>query len=524
MQTPLEALWHWERESPDAVYMVQPQPDGSVIEYTWAQVADQVRRMAGYLKSLRLPPGSAIALLGKNSAHWIMADLAAWMAGHVTVPLYPTLDRGTARYILDHSEARLAFVGKLDSLDLVPANLPTIALPLSPLSKGPQWMELVREHAPLVEPEPRDRQALATIVYTSGTTGQPKGVMHSFASLCAPVRTAREIWKLTSADRQLSYLPLAHIGERVALEMPSLLLGFRVYFNHSLETFPADLRRCRPTWFFSVPRLWTKFYQAIQAAPPEQRRAVLAQLGLDQVRIATTAAAPMAPAVMAAYRDVGIELLEVFGMTENAATSHACRPGTQRLGYVGTPLPGVECRIAEDGEVLVKSPGQMLGYYKEPELTAAQFTPDGFLKTGDRGQVDAEGWLRITGRSKELFKTSKGKYVAPAPIENKLVMRHGIEAVCVTGPGQPEPFALVMLSADTPRASAGPKLETLLEEVNASLGDHERLKYIVVIRDPWTIESGLLTPTLKIKRHEIEKRYLPRAEAWRESGQRVIYE
>lgn len=516
MQTPIEALQHWARTAPDRVYMFQPLADGTVVEYTWSQVADQARRMASYLKSLRLPPRSHIALLGKNSAHWIIADIAAWMAGHVTVPLHTTLDSETARYILDHSEARLVFAGKLDSPRLIPEHLPTVALS--------QWDEIIRDHAPLEAIDRRAANELVTIVYTSGTTGRPKGVMHSFASLCAPVRTAQEIWKLTAEDRLLSYLPLAHIAERVALEMPSLMIGFQVYFNDTLESFPADLRRCRPTWFFTVPRLWTKFYQVIQAAPVHARREVVAQLGLDQVRIATTAAAPMAPEMIAAYREVGLEILEVFGMTENAATSHACLPGKQRLGFVGTPLPGVACRIAEDGEVLVKSPGQMLGYYKEPDLTAAQLTPDGFFKTGDRGEIDEGRWLRVTGRTKDIFKTSKGKYIAPVPIESKLIMQRGIEAVCVVGHGQPEPFALVMLSPGTARDEMSRRLEASLEEINASLADHERLKYIVVASEPWTPDGGILTPTLKIKRHALEERYLPRAAAWRESGCRVIWE
>jgi long-subunit acyl-CoA synthetase (AMP-forming) len=228
-----------------------------------------------------------------------------------------------------------------------------------------------------------------------------------------------------------------------------------------------------------------------------------------------------------------LDLIEVYGMTENAATSHACRRGDVRPGYVGTPLPKVECRIADDGEVLVKSPGQMLGYYRSVEDPQQYFTSDGFFRTGDRGELDEAGRLRITGRVKELFKTSKGKYVAPVPIENRLGSHPFVEAICVTGPGEPQPFALLMLAADKLSQARGDdntrqqlerELVTLLEQVNATIEDHLRVEYLVVVKEPWTIESGLLTPTLKVRRSQIEDRYLSHAPQWRAAGQRVIWE
>lgn len=555
-KTPLDQLRHWVDTTPDRVYLTQPLSDGSIVEYTWEQVWDQSRRMASYLRSLGLPRGGNIALYGKNSAHWIMADLAIWMAGHVSVPLYPTLSAAAARYIFEHSEAKFLFVGKLDGKadswnevqPVIPAKLPFVGLPLSPHMGIAQWDEIAGLHEPLAQIDRREPTQLATIIYTSGTTGQPKGVMHSFASITAPCLVTAQLWRTASQDRMLSYLPLAHIAERVALEVPSLVFGFQVYFNVGLETFQDDLKRARPTRFFSVPRLWTRFYQAInQKIPPPQQQAlfadpvqgpvakrnILAGLGLDAARIGFTGAAPLPAHIIAWYRELGLELIEVFGMTENAATSHACRPGDVKPGYVGTPLPGVECRIADDGEILIKSPGQMLGYYKAPNQAALETTPDGFFRTGDRGEVDEAGRLRITGRVKELFKTSKGKYVAPAPIENQLGRHPCIEAVCVTGPGEPQPFALVMLPLDkhreayaaaTTREMLDNEFTTLIREVNATLEGHAQLDYLVVVKDPWTIESGLLTPTMKLRRSVIEARYLPHAGAWRESGSKVIWE
>ncbi len=554
--TVLHRFLHWEKTQPDAIYLTQPLPGGSVVDYSWRQVGDQARRVAAHLRALKLPPKSNIALLGKNSAHWIIADLAIWMAGHVSVPLYPTLNGETAQYIFEHSEARLLMLGKMDGVSdgwnevkpVIPPGLPIVSLPLAPAAHGAEsWDEIVARTPPLADltlPGPED---IATIVYTSGSTGRPKGVVHSFRGV-GVIRLVEGIFWKGPEDRMLSYLPLSHVAERTNVESASLNFGFRVYFSDGLETFSADLRRARPTVFFSVPRLWTKFYQGVDARlPPAQKqllagtsaesnamkKTVLAQLGFDQTRIAVTGSAPLAPSIIEWYRNLGLELLDGYGMTEDFGYSHVSRPGQARAGTVGTPMPGVERRIADTGEIQVRGPSLMLGYYKQPDQTAEAITPDGFLRTGDRGEVDEQGRLRITGRVKELFKPSKGKYVAPVPIENKLNGHPSIEAVCVTGPGQPQPFALVMLSLDAQKALAGgntkrevlgQELGALLGSVNDSLEDHEKLDYLVVVKDQWTMDNGYLTPTMKIKRNIIEDRYLPRADDWLARKQRVVWE
>ncbi len=554
--TLLHHFLKWEKEQPQSIYLTQPCPDGSIADYTWAQVGDQARRMAAYLQSLQLAPASKIALLGKNSAHWIIADLAICMAGHVSVPLYPTLSGESARYILEHCEARLLFLGKLDGSNdnwpmiekALPADLPLIGLPMSPPMAIPHWEDLIAQHAPLQKVHEPQADALCTIVYTSGSTGQPKGVMHSYRSMIAAGHTVASFMDMSAADRMLSYLPLAHVAERAVVESTSLYFGFRVFFSNGLPTFVDDMRRARPTIFFSVPRLWTKFYQAVnEKIPPAKQKflfslpivsrlvknKILRELGLDRARIALTGSAPLPPGIITWYRDLGLELLDVYGMSENFGISHVGRPGAVRIGYVGSCHQGVEARIAENGELLVKSPGQMMGYYKMPEQTAHDMLPDGFFRTGDRGEVDEQGRLRITGRIKELFKTSRGKYVAPAPIESKLGNHPQLEAVCVTGPGQPQPFALLMLSADAQQALArdagmreamAEEFNELMEQVNDTLEEHEKLDYVVMVRQPWTIESGFLTPTMKIKREVIESYYLPNAEAWLARRQKVLWE
>lgn len=552
-ETLLHCLAHWEKNQPDVVYLTQPLASGQVVDYTWREVGDQVRRMAAHLQSLDLPPRSNIALLGKNSAHWIMADLAIWMAGHITVPLYPTLNADTASYILHHSEARLLLVGKMDELwpivePGIPRELPKITLPLAPDLGAPRWDDLIARTAPTQKPAVRTSDELATIIYTSGSTGRPKGVMISFGAMTAVANGIAELFAVKPTDRMLSYLPLAHAAERAILETGSLYFGFRVFFANSLTTFLEDLRRARPTLFFSVPRLWTKFYAGIcEKLPPARqqilfrlpivsgliKKKILTQLGLEHVRLALTGSAPLAPSLMTWYRNLGLDLLEGYAMSENFAFSHGNRPGNARIGYVGGVYPGAECRIAENGEVLVKSPGTMMGYYKAPELTADAITADGFLKTGDMGELDEQGRLKITGRVKELFKTSKGKYVAPVPIENKLGNHPMVEAVCVTGPSQPQPFALAMLTLDAQKAvSSGAAdketlkhdLSKLLQQVNASIEEHEHLDYVVVVKEQWTMENGFLTPTMKIKRNIIEERYLGKADEWLKQKTAVIWD
>lgn len=550
--TPLDCFYYWEKAQPERRYLTQPLPGGDVREYTWKQVGDEARRMATHLQSLGLPPRSQIGLLSKNCAHWIVADLAIWMAGHVSVPLYPTLNAETVRYILEHSESRLLFVGKLDDWetmrDGVPDDLPCIALPLAPETDYLQWDDVIAAAEPLQEPTSRDLDEMATIVYTSGSTGQPKGVMTSFGAMANASIGFSDIMTLDNQERMLSYLPLAHVYERWLVEDNSLRYGFEVFFNDTLETFVADLRRARPTIFISVPRLWTKFQSSVTAKLPEKKqkrlfripvvsgivkKKILTQLGLENVRYAATGSAPLSKETLSWFRSLGLELLEGYGMSENFAYSHGSRPGQARVGYVGHAAPGVETRIAENGEIQVRSPATMMGYFKQPEKTAEDLTEDGFLKTGDMGEIDEAGRLRITGRVKELFKISKGKYVAPAPIENKLINHEAVEVVCVAGADQPAPFAMFVLSAEAREklrnneldsAALTTELEEVIESVNASVDPHEQLQFGVVVNDTWDIDNGFLTPTMKIKRNVIESHYAPRVEPWYSERRKVIWE
>ena len=553
-ETLLDCLDHWATTQPNKVYFTQPFSTEKTVDYTWGQVADQVNRMAAYLQSLNLPEKTHIGILGKNSAHWIMADLAIWRAGHVSIPLYPTLNAETAEYVLENSDSKMIFIGKMDELWRVvekgiPTSMPTITLPLAPqLAHAKKWDDIVAATAPTQKPVKRSKDEMATMLYTSGSTGKPKGVMISFNAMISALRGTSQVMSFSNTDRMISYLPLAHAAERAILETGSLFYGFHVYFSFGLDSFIQDLQRARPTLFFSVPRLWTKFYNGICGKIPlgvQQvifripilsglfKKFLLKKLGLSEVRMALSGSAPLAPALMSWYRNLGLDLLEGYAMSENFAYSHCSLPGKVRVGYVGNTYPGVECKISEGGEVLVKSPCNMMGYYKNPELTAQSYTEDGFLKTGDMGVIDEQGRLKITGRVKELFKTSKGKYIAPVPIENRLNGHELIEAVCVTGPSFPQPFALVMLPLEEHKqveqnpaeaARVESEMTELLNHVNGQLEAHEKLSCIVVVKDLWTMENGFLTPTMKIKRNVIEENYLPKAEAWLKMKKPVVIE
>jgi long-chain acyl-CoA synthetase len=547
----LERLYHWERSEPDRVVLTQPLGGGNVKDFTWREILDETRRMATHLQGHGFEPGTRIGILAKNAAHWLMADFAIWMAGYVSVPLYPTLAAGTIRQILKHSEVRLLFLGKLDGWDEmqpgVPAGLPCIRLPLSPATQGPAWDDIVAGTEPLQGHPVRDGDELATIMYTSGTTGMPKGVMHSFATFAWSTAAARRRLPSDLDSRILSYLPLSHVAERTLVEHSLLASGMHVFFAEGIETFAADMQRARPTLFFSVPRLWVKFQQGVLARMPAAeldrmldlpqvgdavRAKVLGGLGLDRCEVAAGGAAPMPPELLRWYARLGLEIIEVYGMTENCGVSHCTLPGKPRPGTVGYPYDGVESRIdPQSGEVQMRSPGVMLGYYKDPAQTAQTFTEDGWLRTGDKGALDAEGGLRIVGRVKDLFKTSKGKYVTPAPIEDKLVMHTSVEACCVTGANLGQPLGIVMLNAESGKAAADPdgrraleaSLASHLAAINANLDPHERLDCLVVVAEPWTVESGLITPTFKVRRNRIEDVYAPHYERWIVERRTVIW-
>jgi long-subunit acyl-CoA synthetase (AMP-forming) len=555
----LDHVQDHEIQRADQVYLTQPLGQGQVRAYTWRETLDEARRMARHLQSQGFKQGTRIGLITKNCAHFIMAELAIWLAGGTTVALFPTESADNIRFVLAHSETQLLFVGKLDRWALqstgVPEGLACIALPLSDALAHqpdlPRWEDIVARTAALNGRITRDAQDLALLAYTSGSTGEPKGVMHSFGGISdASERTMALINERTghpSQHRVLSYLPLSHVFERSKIACWSLVAGnVHVFFSESLATFVDDLKRARPNSFISVPRLWLKFQHGVFAKIPAEQlgaaladpvkgpvvaKQVLASLGLDAVVSAGSGSAPISAELIAWYRKLGLDLMEGYAMTEDFAYSHGSLPQYNEPGYVGRALPGVQSRLSDEGEILVKSPGCMVGYYKRPDLTAQAFTEDGYFRTGDCGHFEPNGMLKLTGRIKELFKTTKGKYVAPAPIESQLNNHPMIELSVVSGAGQSAACALVQLSEQHQAHRQDPalreqielELARLLEETNATLNDHEQLRMMVVMNEPWTIDNGRLTATLKIKRSAIEASIRQGLDGWYAQPGQVLW-
>jgi long-chain acyl-CoA synthetase len=471
------------------------------------------------------------------------------MAGHVTVPIYPSLGAQSVRGLLAHCEPVACFIGAIDDHSVVHDAIPRGVLRMSfpsAADPGEQTWESIVASTPALPGNPaREPDDLATIIYTSGTTGAPKGAMHRFAAFSYFAIAVLRAFGRNRNERMVSYLPLAHIAERALVESAALFCGNRVFFVESAATFRADLRRARPTIFFSVPRLFLKFQQNVLAKVPQPRldrllrtpvvnffvrRRILRELGLDCVYLAASGGAALPMATLQWFRSIGLNLVEGYGMTETGIT-HTPLRGRSHPGYVVDSVPGVETRISASGEVLIKSPMNMIGYYRDSEATRQAFTEDGFFHTGDLGELDADGWLKIIGRLKEQFKTSKGKYVSPANIEKLLGVSPDIEACCVAGEGMASPFAIVVLSQEVrdgleapgARTACEQRLQAQLDRMNAQLDHYERLAFIVIAEEPWTIANGILTPTMKLKRSTVEQMYGPYFENWRLEDRPIVW-
>jgi long-subunit acyl-CoA synthetase (AMP-forming) len=525
-----QALIDWAEKSPDRVFLYQP-VDGQLRTFTWRQSADDCRRMASALLGLGLSPGDKVAILAKNSAEWILADVAIAMAGMISVPIYPTASADTISYIIGHSEAKAAFVGKLDDPQIastaIPDDLVKIAFPYPTEGCQHEWQSLIDENEPLENVNQPAAEDVMTILYTSGSTGRPKGVVISYRAYSYASIAARDVVSITPEDHLFSYLPLAHITERTVTAGPAIYGGTKCSFTESLKTFQHDLKTARPTVFISVPRLWVKFQAGVHAMIPPRKlklmlsipivRSIVAKkirrgLGFDNCRSFGSGSAPISPLTLKWYQKLGIEIGEGWGMSETSGLSCGNTPfQARRIGTIGVPMEGTEIRLSDEGELLIRSPGLFTKYYKQPDLTKEVFNADGFFHTGDKAEWDeANQAYRITGRVKDIFKSAKGKYVTPVPIESMLSANPLLEQICVMGSGLPAPVVVVVLSEAAkhlPRATVEASLRATLNDVNRHLESHERMSHIIVADEEWTTENDLLTPTLKVKRDVLEAKY-----------------
>lgn len=547
-QSNLENFLHWATHTPTNLYLRQPQGD-NFTDYTFGDAAKEVKKIAQFLQDKLGEGPKHVGILSKNSAHWILSDLAIAAAGAISVPFYATLTQDQLHQVLVHSDCQILIVGKLDHWEKIKAGIPEhillIHTPESSEKTGVQWKDILQtttEIKHIAQPVPEE---VATIVYTSGTTGMPKGVLITHEGVVAGINTASEIALLNRLNtRFISYLPLCHIAERNFVEFAGTAAGGTIYFVENLDTFSKNLAIARPTHFLAVPRIWAKFQEGILQKIGGQKKLTLLLsipivrniiqkkiqkgLGLDQTILAVTGAAPISAELMIWFQKIGLFIQEAYGMTENMGLN-AVMPRSQiKLGTVGKIHVDCETRIdSTTQEIQTKAPYNSPGYYKEPLLTQELFTSDGWLKTGDQGHLDQDGFISIIGRVKDNFKTAKGHYVAPAPIENKLSTHELVEQVCVVGIDLPQPIALVVLSANG-KTAAGPDIEKsflqLINETNPALKNYEHLKKVVIVKEDWTIENECLTPTMKIKRPSIEKKYYPYFETWYQEKNLLVYE
>jgi long-subunit acyl-CoA synthetase (AMP-forming) len=547
-QSNLDNFLHWAKHTPKNLYLRQPIED-RYLDYSFERSASEVKKIAQFIQNNLKDGPRHVGIMSKNSAHWILSDLAIAAADAISVPFYATLTKDQLNQVLVHSDCQLLIVGKLDHWDKIKDGIPEhilqIHTPESSEKTGYQWTELLQNTTEIEStptPSPSD---ISTIVYTSGTTGMPEGVMKNNGGIEAGINMARKIALLdTPGTRFISYLPLCHIAERNFVEFAATAAGGTIHFVENLDTFSRNLASARPTHFLAVPRIWAKFQEGILLKIGGQkkldlllripilnkliRKKIQKGLGLDQNILAVTGAAPITAELLTWFQKLGIFIQEAYGMTENMGLNTLMPREKIKLGTVGKIHFDCETRIdSETQEIQMRAPYLSSGYYKEPKLTKELFTKDGWLKTGDQGRLDEENFLSIVGRVKDNFKTAKGHYVAPAPIENKLNTHEYIEQVCVVGVNLPQPIALVVLSAHAKSKEPSEINQTLLElkqDINPILKNYEHLKKMIVVKEDWTIENECLTPTMKIKRPSIEKKYEANFESWYTSEETIIYE
>ncbi|HCG9122258.1 AMP-binding protein [Vibrio parahaemolyticus] len=535
---PNEMILKWAAERPNEVYLKQI-INRQFVEFTYAEVADQALKLVSALRGLGIQPGDKVALVSKNCAEWFICDLAMMLGDYVSVPIFPTAGADTIEYCVTHSESKALIGGKLDDpaatqqvIDAIP-ELISIALPYDSAPQCQyQFNALIADAVPSGERPQHYDDKLMSLVYTSGTSGLPKGAMLTYGAFSWSVQQLINHIGIQANDRLFSYLPLAHITERVYIFGSSIMGGVPTAFPESLDTFIEDVKMHRPTLFISVPRLWTLFQQRIQDKLPQKKLNFLLKipfvnslikkklaegLGLDQARVLGCGSAPVSPALLDWYHSVGLNITEAWGMTESFAYSTINYPfRADKIGTVGNAGPGIELKIADDSEIMVRGKGLFSGYYKNDIATQESFDSDGWLHTGDIGAIDKDGYLTIQGRKKDTFKTAKGKFVSPVPIEKKLFEYSRVEMMCLIGLGLPGPILLVV-PHDFPHFDKERYARTtrkVIARMNQELASHEQIKGVLMIKEPWSIENGVLTPTLKIKRHVLEQKYHELGHNW----------
>ena len=548
-------FYEWEKQLKDKPYLKQPFGD-KWEEYTWGEVGDMARRLATGLKSLNLREGAHIGIYSKNCREWVISDLAIVMAGYVSVPFFPSLNGKELAYIMDYGDVDALFIGKIETWDQIkddlPEGMPLIKFPhydgCSNVTKGHEWFNFIDSHEPMQNPNKPKLSDLWTIIFTSGTTGNAKGVMLTYQAIDG-IKVVLDDpnnplgIKHDGNNDFISYLPLNHIFERVVIEWCSFRYGGTISFVESLDTFAKNLKAVQPHVFAAAPRVWTKLQLGLLTKFPQKKldkllkipllssllkKLIKKGLGFSKARIVVSGSAPMPVELIEWFRKVGVYITNGYGMTENCAIcSSVDGRDFEKLHTVGQPQKGVKLKIDEEtGEILMKGPFIMKGYYKNEELTNTTLR-GGWLHTGDKGFLDEDNYLHITGRVADSFKTSKGEYIEPLTLEQYFVNINEIEEVCVVGLGIAQPLCLIQLSEigkNTSREVISKMLTDRLYEVNSDLVNYKKISTLIIVKDEWTQQNGIVGPTQKLKRGAIEDKYSKDYLNWHNFNEEVIFE
>ena len=548
-------FYDWEEKFKDKPFLRQPFGD-SWEEYSWGETGQLARRLATGLKSLGLKKGSHIGLISKNCREWIIADLAIIMAGYVSVPFFPNLKSTEIKSLIEFGEVSALFVGKLENWEEmkngVDKDLPIIAFPHyennSIVSEGFQWDEFISKFEPQRENYHPNLDDVWTIIFTSGTTGNPKGVVLSFKiNQSTDVMYTKNYNPLCvdfdGNNSFFSYLPLNHIAERIAIEFTAFKNGGIISFTESIETFVKNLSDVQPSVFFGVPRIYTKFQLGILSKFNQKKLDILLAipllsniikkklkkaLGLYNAKVVVSGAAAMQIAQRNWFRKIGVNITIGYGMTENCAITTQL-PGSNftKPGSVGKVQPQVEIKIDDSTEeVLMRGPYMMLGYFNDKIITNNTIK-DGWLHTGDKGRIDSDGYLYITGRVKDTFKTSKGEFIDPGKIEAMFGEVDFFDQICVVGLGIPQPIMLVNISEVGKKLEKNDlenKLTEKLNSVNELSFNYKKVAKIIICKDLWTPENEILTPTMKIKRGNVDKLYQDNYLDWYNNSKKIVWE
>ncbi|MFL2616942.1 MAG: AMP-binding protein [Flavobacteriaceae bacterium] len=545
-------FYKWEKEKANDPFLRQPFGDNWE-EYTWGEVGVMARKMATAIISYNLPPKSNIGLISKNCSEWIIADLAVMMAGHISVPFFPTLQSFELEKLIDFGEVKLLFAGKLENWDEQSKgvkNIPVISFPHyenhSVINNSDKWEDLLKNNEPQKEDYYPELDDIWTIVFTSGTTGDPKGVVLDYRTIFLTKIIVESEVNPLGMDRNgnnsfFSYLPLNHIFERVVLEFQCMRYGGTMSFVESLESFPKNLADVQPTTFAGVPRIYNKFKDKILEKIPQKRlnfllsvpiisslikKKVRKSLGWSNANAIVSGAAFLPQDLIEWYGRLGINILNGYGMTENCCVcSYLDTTTADGKGSVGKPWDQVEIKIGENGEILNKSPYLLKEYYKNPDYTN-EVLVDGWFNTGDKGHLDDNGYLHITGRVKDIFKTSKGKYIEPHLIEEKFEKSNLFQQLCIVGLGLAQPILLAVPNeqALNDKEKTKESLKKILLDFNSTADGYKKVKKIILLSQDWTPENGLTTPTLKIKRAKIDEAFSSKYQNWYNALEEVIWE